>query len=53
MKIILFAFLLTSMNLNAQWVIKNVKNGFDDPYKICYNESRKGTILKMGDIGKS
>jgi hypothetical protein len=35
----------------AQWTNKNVDNGFDDPYKICYSKENNGSILKLERVG--
>lgn len=34
----------------AQWSNKNVDNGFDDPYKICYSKENNGSILKLENV---
>lgn len=34
----------------AQWINKNVDNGFDDPYKICYTNPNSGSVLKLENV---
>ena len=34
----------------AQWTNKNVDNGFDDPYKICYTKESNKAILKLENV---
>lgn len=46
-KIILGALLFVSSQVNAQWCAKNVDNGLDEPYKICYNRNIYDQLLKM------
>jgi len=46
-KVLLVLGLVLSTTLNAQWVSKNINNGLDDPYKICYNTNEFKDILKM------
>lgn len=49
-------FFLTAMLIgmvgyaNAQWTTKNVDNGIDLPYRICFTESNKDAYLKMENV---
>ena len=43
------AILLANISL-AQWTNKNVDNGFDDPYHICYTKENNNSILKMENV---
>jgi len=36
-----------ALNINAQWVIKNIDNGFDDPYKYAYSSEPKNRFIKI------
>jgi len=38
--------LITSLSI-AQWNKTIVKNGFDDPYKICYTNTDNNAVLKL------
>jgi len=33
-KLMISIALMLTLNVNAQWINKNVNNGFDDPYRI-------------------
>jgi len=47
-KLILSGALLCAItNAKAQWTYKNVNNGIDDPYKICYTETNNYARLKL------
>jgi len=52
-KTLILMALLPSMCF-AQWKTRNVDNGLDDPYKICFNENLSGNLLKLerveGDV---
>jgi hypothetical protein len=39
--------LITASPSYSQWTFKQVKNGFDDPYKIAYTASNNGAVLKL------
>ena len=50
-KLLLSIFtLLLIESTNAQWINKNVDNGFDDPYRICYTAENNGAILKLENV---
>ena len=44
--LLLVVGLALSYTASAQWVSKNVDNGFDEPYHIAYTEN-KGSYLKL------
>jgi hypothetical protein len=47
-KIILsIATILTANVASSQWISKNVDNGFDEAYRICYTKENNGAVLKM------
>jgi hypothetical protein len=47
-KLILSSALLCAITTaKAQWTYKNVDNGIDEPYKICYTESNNSAYLKL------
>jgi len=47
-KVILSGALLCAITTaKAQWTNKNVDNGIDDPYKICYTEINNNARLKL------
>lgn len=46
-KLLLLSLLITPLLSNAQWHCKNVNNGIDDPYKICYTTVTDGVFLKL------
>lgn len=47
-KLILSGALLCAItNAKAQWTYKNVNNGIDDPYKICYTQVDNYARLKL------
>lgn len=41
------ALFLAVTSAKAQWTNKNVNNGIDDPYKICYTEVNNYARLKL------
>lgn len=45
--ILTVATVLTMGLVNAQWTKKNVNNGLDEPYKVCYTETNNGSYLKL------
>lgn len=45
------ATMLTVNSVIAQWTNKNVDNGFDDPYKICYTKENNNAVLKLENVG--
>ena len=47
---ILGALLLLSNTSFSQWILENVDNGFDDPYKICYSEPSKNVVMKLENV---
>jgi hypothetical protein len=49
-KLLLVLGLALSTTVNAQWVVKKVDNGLDEPYRICYNKNRYGELLKMENV---
>jgi len=49
-KLILITLLFISNVSLGQWVLKNVNNAFDDPYKICYSNSSNGVIMKLENL---
>jgi hypothetical protein len=49
-KVLLVLGLALSTTVNAQWVAKNVDNGLDEPYRICYNKNKYGELLKMENV---
>ena len=46
-KLILSASLFFTLSAQAQWVVKNLDNGFDAPFKIAYTEDGQLPFLKM------
>ena len=42
--------LMLNLNANAQWMNKNINNGFDDPYRICYTAENNGSVLKLENV---
>lgn len=49
-KLIISVGVMLSFGLNAQWINKNVNNGFDDPYRICYTAENNGAVLKLENV---
>lgn len=49
--VLIVVILVFHLKLNAQWITKKVDNGFDEPYKICYNRNQYGDLLKLEDFG--
>jgi len=49
-KLILITLLFISNVSLGQWVLKNVNNAFDDPYRICYSGSSNGVIMKLENV---
>lgn len=45
--LLLFIFSNIILNVNAQWVVKNTDNGFDDPYKYAYSSEPKNRFIKI------
>lgn len=43
------ALIIANLSM-AQWTNKNVNNGFDEPYKICYTAENNGAILKLENV---
>lgn len=48
-KIILLSLLTANLSF-GQWVNKTVNNDFDDAYRISYNRSTDGSLLKLEDV---
>lgn len=52
--ILLIAFILTTLTLQAQWVTKVVNNGIDEPYRIAYcQDASKTAVLKLEKVDTS
>ena len=49
-KLMISIALMLNLNVNAQWVNKNINNGFDDPYRICYTAENNGSVLKLENV---
>lgn len=49
--ILTVATVLTVGLVNAQWTKKNVNNGLDEPYKVCYTETNNNGFLKLEGDG--
>jgi hypothetical protein len=41
---------MLNLNVNAQWMNKNINNRFDDPYRICYTAENNGSVLKLENV---
>ena len=52
-KVIISIALMLNLNVNAQWMNKNINNGFDDPYLICYTAENNGSVLKLENVDGS
>ena len=52
-KVIISIALMLNLNVNAQWMNKNINNGFDDPYRICYTAENNGSVLKLENVDGS
>jgi hypothetical protein len=52
-RVILSVGLMLSFYSNAQWIKKNVDNGFDEPYNICYTAENNGAVLKLENVSGS
>ena len=49
-KLMISIALMLTLNVNAQWINKNVNNGFDDPYRICYTVENNESVLKLENV---
>ena len=49
-KLMISIALMLNLNVNAQWMNKNINNGFDDHYRICYNAENNGSVLKLENV---
>ena len=49
-KLMISIALMLNLNANAQWMNKNINNGFDDPYRICYTAENNGSVLKLENV---
>ena len=49
-KLMISIALMLNLNVNAQWMNKNINNGFDDPYRICYTAENNGSVLKLENV---
>lgn len=49
-KLLISIGVMLCLNANAQWTNKNVDNGFDDPYRICYTETNNLGYLKLENV---
>ena len=52
-KLMISIALMLTLNVNAQWINKNVNNGFDDPYRICYTVENNESVLKLENVDGS
>jgi hypothetical protein len=52
-KLMISIALMLTLNVNAQWINKNVNNGFDDPYRICYTAENNESVLKLENVDGS
>lgn len=43
----LLGVMLITGCVSAQWVVKTINNGFDEPYKIAYTEDGQSQYLKL------
>lgn len=49
-KLLMSVGVMLCLNANAQWVNKNVKNDFDEPFRYCYANSSTIDYLGLGNI---
>lgn len=53
-QIIMLLALVSGLELSAQWEMKTVDNGFDEPYRVAYAESTTGKeFIKLYNSGVS